>query len=360
VDGPSVIAAGAYLKATLCIARAREAFVSQHLGDLRSAGTIRFHEQADRYLQSMLGVSPVLIACDLHPDHRSTLFARARGLPVLQVQHTPRRSPRSPRSVACTGVCRVSHSMLTDSAMKAAPGGGESMMPDGATWRRVGHLAPLSMPGGDLAAREPWRMGAAALWVLGRGQEVAERFPDIALAGRLAAVPEAIRWSSSTTRMGRLFDTAAALLDVRLCQSYVGQAAMEPDALVRVPRRLPGGYRHSNCLLDLGPLLAALLEPGLNACEGAELFHGTLIAGLSDWIGRAAIELGQTDVALVGGGPMNRVLAEGPTAELRARQLRPWLPCAVPANDGGLSLGQAAFARAWLKAGPGDALASGN
>ncbi len=110
-------------------------------------------------------------------------------------------------------------------------------------------------------------------------------------------------------------------------------------------------------MLDFRPLLAALLSPGLGAGDGANLFHGTLIAGLADWIDRASTPGDGADVALGGGCLMNRILAEGLAGALRARGRVPRLPRQAPANDGGLSLGQAALGRAHLAAmrgvGPG-------
>jgi hydrogenase maturation protein HypF len=191
-------------------------------------------------------------------------------------------------------------------------------------------------------------MGIAALAALGRGAEATERFPSIELAGAVAALLATNLHGSMTTSMGRLFDAAAALLGVCVQQSYEGQAAMWLEALVRVPRCLPDGYRITDNVLDFRSLLNGLLEPDLQVREGAELFHGTLIAGLADWIGQTAAEQRQSDVALAGGCLMNRVLAEGLASALRARGLIPWLPRAVPANDGGLSLGQAAMGRAHL------------
>jgi hydrogenase maturation protein HypF len=193
-------------------------------------------------------------------------------------------------------------------------------------------------------------MGVAALMALGRGAEAAERFPAHPLAGRLAAFLAVDTQAPTTTSMGRLFDAAAALLGVCTQQTYEGQAAMELEALVCLPKCLPAGYRISGHVLDFRPLLAALLEPELSARDGAELFHGTLIAGLAEWIGISAVRTGQTDIVLGGGCFMNRILAEGLTGTLRDRGLIPWLARAVPANDGGLSLGQAAMARAHLMA----------
>ena len=297
---------------------------------------------------TMLDVAPELVACDLHPNYRSTLFAEAMELPVLRVQHHAAHLA----SVAAEhhlregviGVALDGHGYGDD----GGAWGGELMLLERARWRRLGHLLPLTLPGGDRAAREPWRMGVAALTALGRGVEAARHFPGIALAGRLAAVLATGTQGPTTTSMGRLFDAAAALLGVCTHQSYEGQAAMQLETLVGIPRCLPGGYRITGNVLDFRPLLTGLLEPGLQPRDGAELFHGTLIAGLAEWIAQAAVEQRQTDVVLGGGCLMNRVLAEGLASALRVRGLVPWLPRAVPANDGGLSLGQAAMARAHL------------
>lgn len=351
-DGPSVLATGAHLKATLCVTRGREAFLSQHIGDLDSAGTVRFYRETARTMLSMLDVVPELVACDRHPDYRSSLFAGETGLPVLQVQHhaahlaavAAEHQLRGPvMGVALDGTG------LGDggTAGRGDAWGGELMLLDGAACRRIGHLHPLPLPGGDRAAREPWRMGVAALVALDRGAEAGRRFPRIALAGPLATLLAADA-GPATSSMGRLFDAAAALLGLCPHQSYEGQAAMEFEALVLSPRCLPGGYRIIDRVLDFRPLLSSLLEPTLQPREGADLFHGTLIAGLVDWIARAATDLDRTDIVLGGGCMANRILAEGLAAGLRSRGLVAWLPHAVPANDGGLSLGQAAIARAHL------------
>jgi hydrogenase maturation protein HypF len=349
-DGPVVLAVGAHLKSTICVTRGREAFVSQHIGDLRTVPTVRFYEETARRLLSMLDVAPELIACDLHPDYRSSLFAESIGPPVLRVQH----------HAAHLAAVAAEHHLWETVLGVALDGygygddgsawGGELILLGGARWRRCGHLSPLAMLGGDRAAHEPWRMGVAALAALGRGAEASGRFPANPLAGRAAAFLVSDAQGPSTTSVGRLFDAAAALLGVCTNQNYQGQAAMELEALVSLPKCPTAAYRITDQVLDFRPLLAALLEPGLPARDGAELFHGTLIAGLAEWISISATRLGQTDIVLGGGCFMNRVLAEGLSNALRGRGLRPWLARAVPANDGGLSLGQAAMARAHLMA----------
>jgi hydrogenase maturation protein HypF len=339
-DGPTVIAMGAHLKATVCVTRGREAFVSQHVGDLNSAQTLRFYQETVHRLLTELGTRPELVACDLHPDYRSTVMAETLDLPVLRVQHHAAHLA----AVAAEhhlrgdllGVALDGHGYGSD----GTPWGGERMHRKDGQWHRQGHLLALALPGGDRAAREPWRMGLAAMIALGRGTEAATRFAHHPLAAQLARMVAI----TTTTSMGRLFDAAAALLGVCEVQSYEGQAAMELEALADKPDVLPGGYRIADDILDFTPLLGALLEPGIDVRTGAGLFHGTVIAGLAEWIGRS----GQTRIVLGGGCFMNRVLADGLALALRQRGLVPWLPSRIPANDGGIALGQAAIARAHL------------
>ncbi len=345
-DGPAVLAVGAHLKATLCVTRGREAFVSQHIGDLDNVQTVRFYRETAGRMLAMLGVRPELVACDLHPDYRSSLFAEELGRPLRRVQHHAAHlaavAAEHHLRGAFVGVALDGHGYGAD----GGAWGGELMLMQGAMWRRGGHLWPLALPGGDLAAREPWRMGIAALVALGRGADMV--FGHIPEAPRLAGWLAGSAAGPVTSSMGRLFDAAAALLGVCERQSYEGQAAMELEALVRVPRCLPDGFRIIENMLDFRPLLAGLLEPGMDARTGAEMFHGTLIAGLAEWTGAFARAEGQTDVVLGGGCLMNRVLAEGLAAALRARGLAVWLARAVPCNDGGISLGQAAMARVMI------------
>jgi hydrogenase maturation protein HypF len=187
-------------------------------------------------------------------------------------------------------------------------------------------------------------MGVATLAQLDRCSEAFERFPSMALAGQVAMLASS-PLVAQTTSLGRMFDAAAALLGLRLVQDYESQAAMELEALCRAPRALTGAFSlHAN-ILDLSPLFAALLAPGLGAAEGSEMFHGTLIEALACWIGEAARSAGHERVALGGGCMMNKILAEGVSQRLRAQDLEPLLARRAPANDGGLSLGQAFVAR---------------
>ncbi|MGZ8372724.1 MAG: carbamoyltransferase HypF [Rhodoplanes sp.] len=348
-DGPNVLAVGAHLKSTVTVTRGREAFVSQHIGSLDNAATARFHAETIRHLLQILDVEPEAVACDLHPDFHSTRWAEECGLPVMPVQH---HAAHIAAIAAEHGVIGPLLGVALDGHGHGDDGaawGGEIMLVDGASWRRLGHFAPLPLPGGDRAARSPWRMGVAALHALGRLDRAAERFAGIPAAAELARLLRAGLVAPPTTSAGRLFDAAAALLGVCLDQRYEGQAAAELEALVRAPRALMGGYRIERGVLDFMPLLAALSEPDVLPREGAELFHGTLAEGIADWIASHAAVHGHARVALGGGCIMNRVMTESLCARLRAGGIAPLLARAVPPNDGGLSLGQAFLARQRIK-----------
>ncbi len=350
-DGPNVIAAGADLKNTITITRGREAFVSQHIGDLDDRETIRFRDETILHLLGILEVEPECAVCDLHPDFISTRSAEASGLPVVAVQH------HVAHVAAVAAEARWSGPLLgvaLDGQGFGADGaswGGELIALDGARWGRVGSLEPLALAGGDKAAREPWRMGVAMLDRICRLEDAALVFPDTPGAARLADAMRRGARFDRTTSCGRLFDAAAALAGVRLVQHYEGQAAMELEALVETPRVLPGGWIVVDGRLDLAPLMRSMLDNRIRGREAAEAFHGTLIAGLAEWIGEAARSSGIRRVALGGGCLANRVLAEGLVAALTVAGLDPALPRQAPVNDGGVSFGQAAFARALAQAG---------
>ncbi|MCM5556184.1 carbamoyltransferase HypF [Pleomorphomonas sp. JP5] len=344
-DGPATLALGAHLKSTVTLTRGREAFVSQHVGDLDTAETLKFYRETIAHLIDIVGVQPELIASDLHPDYRSSQMADEFGLPVVRVQHHAAHVAAVAAEVGldgpALGLALDGHGLGDD----GGAWGGELLAVDGAKHRRIGHLASLPLPGGDRAAREPWRMGVGALAALGRADLAPVLFPDRTLAGPIAERIVSGADRLSTTSLGRLFDAAAALLGVRTVQDYEGQAAMELEALVDQPVAFSGGFVLDDGVLSFAPLLAhfALARP--DARTGASLFHGTLIEGFAALARHGATATGLTAIALGGGCLMNRVLAEGLSAALVQSNLTPLLARRLPANDGGLSFGQAVLAR---------------
>ncbi|MFO1147553.1 MAG: carbamoyltransferase HypF [Alsobacter sp.] len=349
-DGPTVLALGGHLKVAVTLTRGRDAFVSQHVGSLDNAETIRFLGETIRHLLRLVGVAPAALACDLHPDFATSRLAQDLGeefgVPVLPIQHHAAHAAALAAEHGVTGQLLAAVLDGHGAGPNGEAWGGELLKVEGGACARLGHLAPLALPGGDRAAREPWRMALAALDRLGQLGEAARRFPGVPQATALADLLRR-RPPATTTSAGRLFDAAAGLLGTCLEQAYEGQAAMELEALVRHPRAIQNGWTLANGVLDLLPLLAALADPACEAQNGSELFHGTFAAGLVAWIAEAAPA--GAPVGLGGGCFANRVLAEAVAEGLRARGLLPLLPRAVPAGDGGLSLGQALLARRSLE-----------
>ncbi|WP_338307392.1 carbamoyltransferase HypF [Bradyrhizobium sp. TM233] len=337
---PPILAVGGALKSTVTVTRGNEAFVSQHIGDLDTAEGVRFFEETVDHLLSTLDVEPVVVAHDLHPNMASTRFAEASGKRLVAVQH---HHAHAASVMAEHGIAGPALALVLDGFGHGNDGGnwgGELLACDGAHFRRLGYLAPMKMPGGDRAAREPWRMGASVLHGLGRGDIIATRFNAQPQALRLCAMLDQ-PGVPTTTSAGRLFDAAAGLLGLCPVQSYEGEAAMKLEALVRTPRIAQDGWIIESGALSLAPLFEHLATGTIDPVEGAELFHGTLAAACIDWIGRAARTTGIVTVALSGGCFLNAILSDEIERGCIAAGLSPLLPRQMPPNDGGLSLGQA-------------------
>ena len=340
VAADGVLAVGGHQKNTVCLVRGDRAYVSQHLGDLDDAKTYAFFKETIAYLSRTLEVTPRLVAHDLHPEFLSTRWALESGLPTYAVQHHHAHVAavlaEHGRTAPALGLALDGFGLGDD----GAAWGGELLFVDGPRFERAGHLRELRLPGIDRAAREPWRMGVAALAEMGLRDEALERWGDRAKAIlSLIDAHVSCPWTSSA---GRWFDAAAALLGVRERVTYEGEAPMILEGLVRAPRVLDGAYVIDEGELDLLPLLRAIR--GLGKAEGADAFHGTFAHALAAWAAAEAEVRGVTTVALAGGCFANRVLAEGVASRLRAAGLEPLLARALPTNDGGLSVGQAFIA----------------
>jgi hydrogenase maturation protein HypF len=228
----------------------------------------------------------------------------------------------------------------------------------GADFERLGRLAQLAMPGGDRAAREPWRMAAAVLFDMGRTGQIISRYPSQAGVGTVIAMLQRGLNCPATSSMGRWFDAAAGLLGVCEMQDYEGQAAMRLEGMaerygrvaplaggyVLRPARNPARERVGGAspleVLDFRPLFAALADCA-DAGYGAALFHATLTCGLVAWVVRAVAAQGIDVIALGGGCFLNGVLSRDLSAALAERGLRVLTAQQLPPNDGGISLGQA-------------------
>jgi hydrogenase maturation protein HypF len=344
--GPPVLALGAYLKNTVCVTRGDEAFVSQHVGDLDNRPTCRALEDTAAHLLDVLDIVPAAVASDLHPDFESTRLAERiaaeRGLPHFRVQHHHAHvaavMAEHRRAAPVLGLALDGVGLGDD----GQAWGGELLQVGPAGFSRLGHLAPILLPGGDRAAREPWRVAAAVLHALGRPEEIERRFGHPAASAVRAMLDQRVR-CPPTTSAGRWFDAAAGLLGLKEVMRFEGQAAMLLEGLAAAHGPVdpsPGVHLADDLTLDLLPLLNRLADTS-DAGFGAALFHSTLARALADWARAAADRTGLDHVVLSGGCFMNRVLSAQAGRHIEGMGLTVLEAGELPPNDGGLSAGQA-------------------
>ena len=328
-----VVAAGAELKSTFCVARGGVAYLSPHLGDLNTeAARLAFRQDLALYLD-MLGVRPQVVAHDLHPDYASTAWALEQAAEPVGVQH---HHAHAAACLAEHGEVGPALAVVLDGTGYGTDGtlwGGELLRCDLGSFERLAHLEPVGMPGGAAAIREPWRMAGAFLEQAGRPVPW-ERW---ALVRQSLAVNAPV-----TSGAGRLLDAVAALLGVRDAVSYEGQAAIELEHLAGDVPAAPYACRG----LAGAELVAAAfddLDAGRPRAEIAAAVHEGLAAAFAAACAHAA---GSDTVVLSGGCLQNERLARSLQRRLEAHGFRVLAHRRVPANDGGISYGQAAVAAA--------------
>ena len=356
--GPPILALGGYLKNTICVLRGDEAFLSAHVGSLDNPATLVFLEATVAHLLALLEVQPAAVAHDGHPDYPSTQLAlrlaATWGVPALPVDH---HAAHLAAIAAENALNEPLTGIVVDGVGRGADGGlwgGELLRLADGVCTRLGHLAPLALPGGDRAAREPWRMAVAALHALGRAGDVAafmaRRHPgrDLGLLPQMLARQVNCPPASS---LGRVFDAAAGLLGTHAVSAYEGQPAMALEALARrhgPVQALAGGYRLDRqagmAVLDVLPLLGWLAECE-DAALGAAVFHATLAEALENWLFFGVDRDNLPTVALGGGCAQNVLLVGDLRTRLARRGCRLLEAHQAPPNDGGLALGQAWLAR---------------
>jgi hydrogenase maturation protein HypF len=346
----SVMAVGGWYKNTICVTRGNEAFVSQHIGDLDNAATCNFFEETVAHQLHMLDVTPIAVVHDRHPDFHSTRFAARFAaqhcIPALGIQHH-----HAHIAAVCAehGIDTPVLGLALDGVGLGSDGtawGGELLLVDGMHSTRLGHFMPLPLPGGDVAAREPWRMAAAVLHVLGQQEAITRLFAAEPAASTLVQMLARDINCPKTSSAGRYFDAAAGLLNLHRRCSYEGQAAMRLEGLAMShgpTAPMTGGWHiDAQGILDLRPLLQALATATpVQFAFMASLFHATLARALLDWVERASKETGVTTVVGAGGCFHNRELSATLRTSLYQRELQFIEARVLPPNDGGLSLGQA-------------------
>ena len=362
LDAAPLLAAGAELKSTFSVARGRRAWVSHHIGDLKNFETLTAFRAGVAHFERLFAVAPRHVAHDLHPDYLSTRYALERDdLEPIAVQH---HHAHLAATLAEHGVRGPAVGAIFDGAGHGPDGtvwGGEILVGglDGCV--RAGMLFPVRLPGGDAAAREPWRM--ACSWLaeaLGRDDPPIPATLSGAVGGeRWERVCELVRTGVAappTTSVGRLFDAVAALAGVRHTINHEGQAAAELEAIADAAAAGGAGYGipliegdDGSVLIDAREAIRAVaadVGSGVGAAAISARFHAGLAVATASACTRVASDRGLDRVVLSGGAFQNRLLLERAWRELGAVGLEVLAPVALPPNDGGISYGQAAVAAA--------------
>lgn len=340
-----VLAVGGELKSTFCLTRGRYAILSQHIGDLENLETLEFFEETLEHMKRFFRVSPRAVAHDLHPGYLSTRLALAiPDLPKIGVQH------HHAHIASCMADNRIAGPVLgialdgTGYGTDGAIWGGEVLMCDFAGFTRLAHLRYVPLAGGDAAVREPWRMALAYL----RDAGLADAPLPVADSKRRIAVAmlqQGIR-TTPTSSCGRLFDAVASLAGLRQTVSFEGQAAMELEAVsaAGLPYRFAIDDSTAPWQIDFREMIREIAQGGEAAARIAARFHATLAAAVVEACARARERTGLDRVCLSGGSFQNVRLTLLVREQLHARGFQVFLQGRVPANDGGIALGQAVIA----------------
>jgi hydrogenase maturation protein HypF len=356
-----VLACGAELKHTFCLAKGGHAFVSHHIGDLENYETFRAFTEGVEHFGRLFAVEPEVVAHDLHPEYLSTKYAlELDGVALEGVQH---HHAHVASCLADNGEQGPVIGVAFDGLGYGTDGtiwGGELLVADLEGFRRAGHLRVVPMPGGAAAIREPWRMAAA--WLdAALGGQVPDRLAVVARHRerweQVLALARSGTASPPTSSAGRLFDAVAAILGVRDAVNYEGQAAVELEQLADPAEAAayPTGLGDAGgpLVLDGTDLVRAVVEElgrGVAPPLIAARFHNGLAAATVAACRALRDGSGLQTVALSGGVFQNLLLLERTVAGLERDGFRVLTHSRVPPNDGGISLGQAAVAGARARA----------
>jgi hydrogenase maturation protein HypF len=336
-----VFAAGGDLKAAFCLAERGYATVGPHIGDLEDEECLeRFGMIADN-LTALLDAHPETAACDMHPRYFSRAYAKGPGLPVAEAQHHHAHiaSVMAEHGLArALGVAFDGTGYGTDQTVW----GGEFLLCDGAAFTRVGHILPIQMPGGDESMRDAAKIAACY-------QAACDIAPQYRLWDVLEKALKLGINAAKSSSMGRLFDTASAILGICVENGYEGECAIKLERLAALARRAgiaptKMGFdiseQDGRIVADWKPVIRALSEGG----DVPAMALGFHVAAM-DMVERVCVILCAKyqvrDVALSGGVFLNRILTEGCLSRLRAKGFNVYINRQVPPGDGGISLGQA-------------------
>jgi hydrogenase maturation protein HypF len=362
---PLILALGGQLKTTQCVLKGNFAFVSPHIGDMETPQARDFFHESITLMKRITESDPQIIACDYHPAYYSTKVAQE--LPsekIIKVQH------HHAHIVSCMAENQIEGKVIglsmdgTGYGMDGNAWGGEFLIADETGFERFGHLQYIVLPGGEKAIHEPWRI-AISLLKTAYGPEwrdVATRLNLLSDTRQFDLFDKIIDGkinSPLSSGLGRLFDGIAALLGARRQVSFEGQAAMGLEMLATgvsgetYPFKIIRG-NEKPYILNITAMIKSIVsetERGQSNAKIASSFHQTLIDAFASMAEKMREETRLNRVVLSGGCFQNKILLEGSVDKLRNSGFDVCCHQQVPANDGGISLGQAVVAASMMQKG---------
>jgi len=355
-----VLACGGELKNTLCLTKDRYAILSQHIGDLENIETMEFFRETLDHLQRFFRVSPVAVAHDLHPNYLTTRFALEEcGLRPIGIQH---HHAHIASCMADNGIDGAVIGVALDGTGYGTDGkiwGGEFLVCDFLNFERRGHLRYIPLAGGDSAVRQPWRSALAYLRAAFGERALSLPLPlfrdiptkqvrvvDAMIARNIQTI--------ETSSCGRLFDAVSSLLGIRHETTYEGQAAIELEmAATNASGVYPFAIEAGDPFqIDLRPAIEPIVHDFIGGAAPGEIsarFHLTMANVIVECCKRLSVSHGLSRVCLSGGTFQNIRLLGHAAASLRQSGFEVFVHHRVPANDGGLALGQAVIASSRLR-----------
>jgi len=351
VDG--IFACGAELVNCFCIGKGRQAIISQHIGDLKNAETLEFYSESAERFGKLFRFEPRLMVHDLHPDYLSSRYAQESGLPSLAVQH------HHAHIVSCMAEHSLDEKVIGVSFDGVGLGtdmqiwGGEFMLCDLRDFERAMHLRYVPMPGGDTATKEPWRMAVSFLIDAFGNDYHALPLPFLSTIdpSSLRIVEQAIALKINTpftSSAGRLFDAVSALSGLCSSSSFHAEAPMRLESIAD-PAEAAAYDFITDQSIDTRPLIRGVCRDileGVPAPLISARFHNTVINILFAGVSRMSRATDIRKVVFSGGTFQNKYLLEGIENRLRGSGYSVFSPAAIPANDGGIALGQLLIAAA--------------
>ncbi len=363
-DAGQVLGCGGEQKSTVCMTKGNKAFLSQHIGDLKNLSTHDFFKLTVDHMKRILHIEPEVVAHDLHPDYLSTRYAMEQeGVRRVGVQH------HHAHIVSCMAENRIEGPVIglsfdgTGYGTDGTIWGGEVLIASAEKFTRAAHMGRLAMPGGGAAVKEPWRMGISALYDA-YGADLFDlplpflRSVEESKARFMTAMVDKKLNAPMTSSLGRLFDAVCAVAGVRNRVYFEGQGAMELEMAAEGTVDRLYDYRWELAgegealALPPSPIIKGVVEDILNRVPLSEIsmrFHATLARMFTGLVKELSEKNTLDRVVLSGGVFQNSIFLTEMIRELSLCGLSVYTHKIVPANDGGLSLGQALVASAVVR-----------